>query len=112
MIGKYLKPIPIISFVATCVGIVTIISTTNRIKPIESEEQVMTETPQPIEEYQYMLKEHNGKLGVFEQDKKEPYMLLDVNIETLPKIDIIQLKQGLKIKDKQELNDRIEDFSS
>lgn len=70
------------------------------------------ETSQPIEEYQFILKEYNGKLAVFKKDSTEPEIIFDVLIDSLPEIDILQLKQGLKIKNHQELNERIEDFIS
>ena len=70
------------------------------------------EISQPIEEYQYVLKEFNGKLAVFEKGDKDPQMIFDVSIDSLPEIDMIELKQGLKIKDANELNERIEDFIS
>ena len=63
-------------------------------------------------EYEYVLKEFNGKLAVFQWGEREPAMIFDVPIDSLPEIDANQLKQGLKIKDDQELNDRIEDFVS
>ena len=39
-------------------------------------------------------------------------MVFDVLIDSLPEIDVIALKKGLKIKDENELNERIEDFIS
>ena len=67
---------------------------------------------QPVEEYKYLLKEFNGKLAVFENGEKAPKMIFDVSIDSLPEVDALALKNGLKIKNEQELNDRIEDFIS
>lgn len=67
---------------------------------------------EPIEPYQYILKEFNGKLGVFKKNQEQPEIIFDVIIDNLPDVDIAQLKEGLKIQNEQELNDRIEDFIS
>ncbi len=69
-------------------------------------------TSEPINEYQYILKEFNGKLAVFKKNQIEPEIIFDVIVDSLPEIDVIQLKQGLKIQNEQELNERIEDFIS
>ncbi len=76
------------------------------------ENSLSVKTSQPVEEYKYILKEFNGKLAVFEIDEKTPKMIFDVTIDSLPEVDALALKNGLKIKDEQELNDRIEDFIS
>lgn len=73
---------------------------------------INVEISEPIKEYKYILKEYQGKLAVFEIDKKDPEMVFDVLIDSLPEIDVIALKKGLKIKDENELNERIEDFIS
>lgn len=67
---------------------------------------------QPMDDYQFILKEFNGKLAVFKKDKREPEMVFNVLIDTLPQLDIEDLKIGLKIKNISELNERIEDFIS
>lgn len=82
------------------------------IKNSTATKSLSIETSQPIEEYQFILKEYKGKLAVFKKDNPEPEITFDVLIDSLPEIDILQLKQGLKIKNQQELNDRIEDFIS
>ena len=64
------------------------------------------------EKYKYILKEYNGKLAIFEKGKKEPKMIFNVLINSLPEVDIKELKKGLKIKNEEELNERIEDFVS
>lgn len=76
------------------------------------ENSINVTTFQPVEEYKYLLKEFNGKLAVFENGEKAPKMIFDVSIDSLPEVDALALKNGLKIKNEQELNDRIEDFIS
>lgn len=76
------------------------------------ENSINVTTSQPVEEYKYLLKEFNGKLAVFENGEKAPKMIFDVSIDSLPEVDALALKNGLKIKNEQELNDRIEDFIS
>ncbi len=76
------------------------------------ENSINVTTSQPVEEYKYLLKEFNGKLAVFENGEKSPKMIFDVSIDSLPEVDALDLKNGLKIKNEKELNDRIEDFIS
>lgn len=64
------------------------------------------------EEYGYLLKEHEGKLAVFEKGQSTPHMVFDIYISTLPNYDQGQLAQGVKVKDYDELVLLIEDYIS
>ena len=74
--------------------------------------------PVPTEEllqdvnYTYELKEQDGKLAIFFYGEKQPQLVLDVYIQTLPEVDQDELKAGLAVKDYEELLKRIEDYSS
>ena len=61
------------------------------------ENSINVTTSQPVEEYKYLLKEFNGKLAVFENGEKAPKMIFDVSIDSLPEVDALALKNGLKI---------------
>ena len=64
------------------------------------------------EDYIYELKTVNGKLAVFFYGEKQPRMVLDVYVQTLPKLDQQQLHVGIPVKNYEELLKRIEDYSS
>ncbi|MBP0979308.1 MAG: hypothetical protein J6C55_01520 [Oscillospiraceae bacterium] len=122
-LNNFKKTIYIILFFFIITSVIVFIKKNNKNnfnKEIQEEfikNSVNITTSEPIynnnnNEYQYILKDFQGKLAVFEKDKKDPEMIFDVLIESLPEIDIIELKKGLKIKDEEELNARIEDFIS
>ena len=62
--------------------------------------------------YEYELKDYEGKLAVFFYGEQYPQLSFDVYIRTLPEWDRKQLKEGILIKDYEELLKRIEDYSS
>lgn len=63
-------------------------------------------------EYAYLLKEHDGRIGVFLQNEKEPEMVLDVLVKYLPDFDRQQLAAGIPAATYEELVALIEDYSS
>ena len=60
----------------------------------------------------YLLREHEGKLGVFVGESSEPEMLFDVYIRYLPEYDRQQLAEGIYIEDYAKLVSLIEDYIS
>lgn len=68
--------------------------------------------PRQLEDYDYQLKEHEGKLAVFFYGETQPQTVFEVYVSTLPEYDRKQLKQGVAVKDYEELLARIEDYSS
>ncbi len=66
----------------------------------------------PVGEYEYILREHDGRLAVFLKDKDTPEMIFDVYVRLLPEYDRGQLNQGVYVKDYEELISRIEDYIS
>ena len=104
----------ILSLVIIVAVFITVKFKTSRDEPSDNlvKKSLNITTSQPVEEYKYILKDFQGKLAVFEKNKKDPEMIFDVLIDSLPEVDVIELQQGLKIKDEQELNERIEDFVS
>lgn len=67
-----------------------------------------TRTP----EYQYLLKEYNGKLAVYFSNSQTPETVFDLYLSTLPEYDRGQLRLGVPVKDYEELVKRIEDYIS
>ena len=62
--------------------------------------------------YEFIMKEYDGKIAVYKAGSNEPIRILDVYIVYLPEADKISLGEGIKIKDQEELNERIQDFTS
>lgn len=107
-----------LNFFMTCFAIAAVIITVTffltvpeRWFPEEAVEQ-NTEQPKAPEAYAYELKAHEGKLAVFFYGEKQPRMVFDVYINTLPEYDKKQLSAGVPVKDYEELLIRIEDYSS
>lgn len=72
--------------------------------------------PQPEEEtadYGYILREYEGRVAVFAaNDDTTPATVLKTLVKYLPDYDQKQLKEGIQVKDYQDLVDRIEDYTS
>lgn len=68
--------------------------------------------PQKTGDYQYLLKERDGRVAVFHAGESEPEMVLDVFVKYLPDFDRAQMKDGIPVKDYNELVARIEDYIS
>lgn len=63
-----------------------------------------------VETNQYMLGVCEDKVAVYKNG--ELMEIFDVYVNTLPEIDRKALKDGIIIKDKNELKEKIEDFTS
>ena len=79
--------------------------------PPPVQESSAPSAPQP-ETPGYLLREHEGKLGVFVGDSTEPEMIFDVYIRYLPEYDRQQLTEGIYIDDYARLVALIEDYIS
>ena len=60
----------------------------------------------------YMLREYDGKIGIFKVGKDEPLSVISVDLRTLPETDRDALADGIYAADDEELSSRIEDLSS
>lgn len=60
----------------------------------------------------YLLKVYRGRIGIFENDSPYPIRIIEVDVRTLPKSEIIALTSGVRVENAEELNKRIEDYSS
>lgn len=63
-------------------------------------------------EYGYVLREYDGAIGVFKAGVSEPVAVIDIDTRTLPERDRAALILGVYAADDEELNRRIEDYSS
>lgn len=64
------------------------------------------------EEYEYLLKEYQERIGVFRKGADTPEMMLNVYVYHLPKYDQQMLKEGIPAKDYQQLVSLMEDYTS
>lgn len=60
----------------------------------------------------YVLREYNGKIGIFIGDDTEPELIKNVRVSSLPEADRRLLAQGIQVSDRKELNRLIEDYCS
>lgn len=61
--------------------------------------------------YEYMLKEYNGKLAVFETNSEHPVEVFSIFVDSLPQVDRDLLKDGIPASTKAELLRLIEDYT-
>ena len=71
------------------------------------------ETTVPVEKRGgYILKEYNGKIGVFRTNAQKPYTYVDMDINYLTEYDRELLTKGIEVDTQQQLNSLIEDITS
>ncbi len=63
-------------------------------------------------EYSYIIKEYDGKIGVYKSDEKNPFQVIDVPTYLLPPYDKTELQSGILVKDEKELQQKLEDYAS
>ncbi len=60
----------------------------------------------------FILKEYEGRIGVYKEDSAVPAQVLDVYVFTLPKADRISLKTGITVCGEDTLQKLIQDFTA
>lgn len=68
--------------------------------------------PAAPEDAGYLLGEYNGRVSVLSPDTREPEMIFDIFIRTLPDADQELLRQGIRVDTYEELTRLIEDYIS
>ncbi len=63
------------------------------------------------EEFNYLIKEVEGKINVFKVGCKKPISILEKEIEYLPEYDQKMLKNGIYVENSEKLNKILEDYS-
>jgi len=64
------------------------------------------------EAYRYLVKNHNGHIGIFSGESAEPEKVLSIRVDSLPAADIEALNKGIRLHSDEELLRLIEDYSS
>ncbi len=77
----------------------------------QSEEVAKAQNSEPVT-WQYVIREYNGNIAVFEQGNDIPFELYEVPVETLPEEDVKSLQNGIQVRTEQELRRLIEDLTS
>ena len=86
-------------------------------------EELPQDGPGPLEESRaeppeeevaagYLLGEYNGRVSVLSPDTREPEMIFDIFVRTLPDADQQLLRQGIRVDTYEELTRLIEDYIS
>ena len=110
----YLKPITIFSIILIVSLLFFYLLTSNKIEKTYSENNNIDEEndipafEETKTETLYLIKEFNGKIGIFENDAL--IYTLDVYIFTLPKKDQKLLSEGISVSSKEELYKIIEEY--
>ena len=60
----------------------------------------------------YLLGEYNGRVSVLSPGTREPEMIFDIFVRTLPDPDQQLLRQGIEVETYEELTRLIEDYIS
>jgi len=114
-IGKkqFIVSLVIILAIAVTLFLTFFLLLNNRITKLHDNEPneqtpVFNETENSDAEEEYLIKEFNGKIGVYKNGDFQ-YML-DVFVFTLPEYDKKLLSQGIKASSEQELNDILSSY--
>lgn len=65
---------------------------------------------QELEKVECIVREYNGKLGIFRGDSKTPYKTIDCNFSLLSEYDKELLLDGVVMKSEEELKTFLEDM--
>ncbi len=95
--------------ILTIICLLAIIMTVVNTKPVQEN---ITTTSSVNQEYNYLIKSFNGKIAVYEKDKDNPIKVYNIYINSLTENDIMLLNKGIKVKSKNELELKIEDYIS
>ena len=96
-----------------CFGILSSILILN-MTYTSTDNSTQAETVAPIQEINgYMLKEYDGKIGVFRTSSDKPYTYIDdIDISYLTEYDRELLTKGIEVNTEDELKALIEDLTS
>lgn len=79
-------------------------------RDIQTNTTQISETTNENNSHQYILKEYQGKVGIFKPGEETPEEVLDIDPTILPETDQEDLRNGIFIDNADELRTLIEDF--
>lgn len=79
---------------------------------ISGPEPASSSDPDPVEEAGYLLGEYGGRVSVLSPSTREPEMIFDIFVRTLPEPDQLLLREGIRVETYEELTRLIEDYIS
>lgn len=83
---------------------------------LEKEAPPAPESPSSLREEPdaggYLLGAYNGRVSVLSPDTREPEMIFDIFLRTLPEPDQQLLREGIRVETYEELTRLIEDYIS
>jgi hypothetical protein len=65
-----------------------------------------------IDEADFIVREYNGKLGIFRGESASPYLIVDFSASLLSEYDRKLLAEGIAFESQRELDTFIEDITS
>lgn len=101
----------LVSVTASCaltLGAVSLLRPAAPAAPLSEELSAAAEQ----EDYQYLIKDFNGRIAVYAKGEKAPNMVFDVYTNQLPKADEEALRDGVRVESYEALMLRIEDYIS
>ena len=104
---KYISAYIIITLftIIVCYILFSLISATKEPTQLEVDKN------QPaVKEYQYLVKDVNGKINVFESGREEPIDVLERQTNILPEYDQKLLKEGIYLENIEQLDKILEDY--
>ena len=63
-------------------------------------------------EYSYIIKEYDGKIGVYKAEEKNPFQVIDIPVYLLPPYDKTELQSGIPVENEEKLQQILEDYTS
>lgn len=72
----------------------------------------ISESPPALPVAECVVKEYNGRIGVFKGESSTPYRVIDYDFSLLSEYDREQLTEGIVIESDRELQQLIEDIAT
>lgn len=60
----------------------------------------------------YIIRSYDGKIGIFKNEEKSPFQIVDVEVSSLPQTDQLLLATGIHADNPSDLQQIIEDYES
>lgn len=99
-----------IIFIAFIISVSLILSTNIICKSKITAQNTTQNISNAEKDYMYLIREYEGKIGVFTQNSNTPIKIIETNPTLLPEYDQKMLEEGIYLYNETELRQLIEDF--